>query len=71
MPYNKNVNDDEVNVEGLVGEFMGRMPFDEAAACEDIIAYFAEEVRRGVANRAARIARDDEVMEREDREDGG
>lgn len=51
-------NTEEPNVEGLVGEFCGRMPWNDAAACRDIVIYFSKAVTQGLENRAVRLARD-------------
>jgi hypothetical protein len=65
---NNRYNGDEPNVEGLVGEFLSRMPWDDPQACREIILLLTEETDRFNANRAARLRREAELLERDDDE---
>ena len=56
-------NGDEPNVEGLVGEFISRMPWDDPQACRDILQLLMEESERLLAHRAARIKRETDEAE--------
>jgi hypothetical protein len=68
MPYNNN-GSDEANVEGLVGEFCGRMPWNDPQGCRNVMRLFGDTVERMLANRAARILAQDEEYEKNDKDD--
>jgi hypothetical protein len=59
-------NGDEPNVEGLVGEFLSRMPWDDPQACREIIQLWTQEVERFLKNRDDRLRREEIALADED-----
>lgn len=60
---NNKYDGDEPNIEGLVYEMLSRQPWDDPAACRAIAKKFSDETERTLAERAARIKKEDDEAE--------
>jgi hypothetical protein len=60
---NNKYDGDEPNVEGLVHEMLSRQPWDDPGACRVIAKKLAVETERTLAQRAARLKKEDDEAE--------
>jgi hypothetical protein len=61
---NRYIAEAEVNVEGLVSEFLSQMPWNDRPACWQIIELFTALTGQLLGNRDARLAQEDREQER-------